>query len=642
MTVFDLTGRKALVTGGAQGLGEGMAQALAAAGAHVVVADVQDDLGPKVAEALGEGHGFVHLDVTDDASWAGAVADAAGQLGGLDIVVNNAGIEITSLFVDLDPDAVRRQLEVNLLGTSLGIKHAFLAMRPGGVAGNGGAVVNVASVAATIAFPGIGVYSATKSGVDRLTRVAAMEAGKLGYGVRVNCIYPGLVPTAMGAGLANDVAAIGLFPSPEEAVGAVIGLTPAGRLGEVVRHGRRRGVPRLGRRSASSPAPAWPSTAEWGCERDDRQASRRLRGLRLHRTAHLRVPARLPPAVRGRGPRQGQAARGDVQPRGRHRDRRLRGRGGRARRRRPGRAVLRRVGRLQHRRSVQQARPVVVEACLKAGVHYLDTTGEQDWLITCDEKYGADFAAAGLLLAPGVAQMYTTGEIAAQICLEQPGLDTLDIAVFWGGSPTIASTMTILANAATSAAHYLEQNTYREWDPELGLMTLVVPGQHELALALPWGGTSHPVWFKRDPRVANVRALGGVFNRALMLGVPQIVAGALEATKDMEPDEQYEALQATAAQVMNQMPPRENARVNKSLDSVHASGPLGRAHCVIHGNQNYKQTGLLQAYAAYSLLQQAPNRVGFASGCQAFGHRELLGVLRAYGLVMEPVLTVER
>ena len=286
--------------------------------------------------------------------------------------------------------------------------------------------------------------------------------------------------------------------------------------------------------------------------------------------------------------------------------------------------------------------PTVVEACLQAGVHYLDTTGEQDWLISCDEKYGADFAAAGLLLAPGVAQMYTTGEIAAQICLEQPGLDTLDIAVFWGGSPTIASTMTILANAATSAAHYLEQNTYREWDPELGLQTLVVPGQHELALALPWGGTSHPVWFKRDPRVANVRALGGVFNRALMLGVPQIVAGALEATKDMEPDEQYEALQATAAQVMTKMPPRENARVNKSLDSVHASGPLGRAHCVIHGNQNYKQTGLLQAYAAYSLLQQPPKRVGFASGCQAFGHRELLGVLRAYGLVMEPVLTVER
>jgi short subunit dehydrogenase-like uncharacterized protein len=282
----------------------------------------------------------------------------------------------------------------------------------------------------------------------------------------------------------------------------------------------------------------------------------------------------------------------------------------------------------------------VVEACLAAGTHYLDTTGEQDWLISCDEKYGADFAAAGLLLAPGIAQMYTTGEIAAELCLEKPGLDTLDIAVFWGGSPTIASTRTILVNAALSGAFYLEQNSYQPWDPEAGLYQLAIPGQHELALALPWGGTSHPVWYRRDPRVANVKVLGGVFNKALMQGVPQIVAAAIEATKDMAPDERYAALDATAAQVMNQMPPRENPRLNKSLDSVHASGPLGRAHCVIHGNSNYKQTGLLQAFAAYSLLQQPPRRVGFASGCQAFGHRDLLGVLRSFGLVMEPQLTL--
>lgn len=282
----------------------------------------------------------------------------------------------------------------------------------------------------------------------------------------------------------------------------------------------------------------------------------------------------------------------------------------------------------------------VVQAALEAGTHYLDTTGEQDWLITCDEKYGADFAAAGLLLAPGVAQMYTTGEIAAELCLEKPGLDTLDMAVFWGGSPTIASTRTILVNAALAGAYYLEQNSYLPWDPEAGLYQLSIPGQHELALALPWGGTSHPVWYRKDPRVANVKVLGGVFNKALMQGVPQIVAAAIEATKDMAPDERYAALDATAAQVMNEMPPRENPRLNKSLDSVHASGPLGRAHCVIHGNSNYKQTGLMQAYSAYSLLQQPPRRTGFASGCQAFGHRELLGVLRSFGLVMEPELTV--
>ena len=132
--------------------------------------------------------------MTNDASWELAIADTIRELGGLDILVNNAGVEITGLVVDLNPDDVRRMLEVNVLGTSLGLKHAFRAMRPGGPAGRGGAIVNIASVAATIAFPGIAVYSATKSAVDRLTRVAAMESGKLGYGVRVNCIYPAWSP----------------------------------------------------------------------------------------------------------------------------------------------------------------------------------------------------------------------------------------------------------------------------------------------------------------------------------------------------------------------------------------------------------------------------------------------------------------
>jgi 3alpha(or 20beta)-hydroxysteroid dehydrogenase len=234
MTALDLTGRTALVTGGAQGLGEGMARALAAAGARVVVADLQDGLGEQVADSLdGDGHGFVHHDVTDEASWENAVTAAASDFGGLDVLVNNAGVEISSLIVDIDPQDVRTMLEVNVLGTALGLKWGLRAMRPDGVAGRGGSIVNIASVAATIAFPGIPIYSATKSAVDRMTRVAAMEAGKLGYGVRVNCVYPGLVPTAMGQGLAVDMAKLGLFGSPEEAVAAVVELTPSGRLGEV-------------------------------------------------------------------------------------------------------------------------------------------------------------------------------------------------------------------------------------------------------------------------------------------------------------------------------------------------------------------------------------------------------------------------
>ena len=236
MSVFELHGRKALVTGGARGLGAGMAEALAQAGAAIAIADIREDLGKAKADALtqsGATARFVQLDVTNEASWEVAIARTIDELGGLDIVVNNAGIEISELVIDLNPQSILRMLEVNVLGTALGIKHAFRAMRPNGKAGKGGVVINVSSVAATIAFPGIAGYSATKSAVDRLTRVAAMESGKLGYGVRVNCIYPGLVPTEMGNQLAVDMATLGLFPSPEAAAGAVIGLTPLARLGEV-------------------------------------------------------------------------------------------------------------------------------------------------------------------------------------------------------------------------------------------------------------------------------------------------------------------------------------------------------------------------------------------------------------------------
>jgi short subunit dehydrogenase-like uncharacterized protein len=282
--------------------------------------------------------------------------------------------------------------------------------------------------------------------------------------------------------------------------------------------------------------------------------------------------------------------------------------------------------------------PVVVEAALAAGCHYTDTTGEQDWTMLAEERWGAAYAAKGLLLSPGIAQMYTTGEIAANICLETPGLDTLDMLVLWKGFPTYASTQTIFTILKASW-YYLEQNKLKEWDSTANF-EVSVPGQHESAIAVPWGGTAHPIWFRKDPRVANCKVIGGVFQREVMQGVVATMQMVKEKIKPLPPEQQEKALADIAASMQPNMPPRENPRINTSLDSVHASGPLGRAHCVIHGNCNYKQTGLLQAYAANHLLQAPPKRAGFASACQAFGHRELLGQLRSFGLVMNPELTV--
>jgi 3alpha(or 20beta)-hydroxysteroid dehydrogenase len=235
MSVFDLHGRKALVTGGARGLGAGIAEALAQAGASVAVADIREDLGKATAHALtrsGAKAKFVPLNVADEASWETAIAQTIADLGGLDILVNNAGVEVSELLIDLNPQNFLSMLEVNVLGVALGTKYAFRVMRPGGLVGKGGTVINVASVVATIALPGVAGYSATKSAVDRLTRVAAQESGRLGYGVRVNCIYPGLVLTEMGTKLTVDMETLGLSPSAEATVENLVSMTPLGRVGE--------------------------------------------------------------------------------------------------------------------------------------------------------------------------------------------------------------------------------------------------------------------------------------------------------------------------------------------------------------------------------------------------------------------------
>ena len=284
--------------------------------------------------------------------------------------------------------------------------------------------------------------------------------------------------------------------------------------------------------------------------------------------------------------------------------------------------------------------PVVVEAALAAGCHYTDTTGEQDWMLMAQERWGAEFAAKGLLLSPGIAQMYTTGEIAANICLETPGLDTLDILVLWKGFPTYASTQTIFT-ILKAKWYYLAAEKVSSNGTSPPISRSPFPASMRRAIAVPWGGTAHPVWFKNDPRVANCKVDR---RRAVARGD----AGRRRDAADGQGEDQAAAAGSAGGGAGGHRrfaPGRacRRAKIRASTPrsiSVHASGPLGRAHCVIHGNCNYKQTGMLQAYAAFSLLQTPPKRVGFASACQAFGHRELLGQLRSFGLVMNPILTV--
>ena len=199
-----------------------------------MMGDIQDARGQTLASEITDKGGralYRHQDVTVEKDWEETVAETVRAFGGLDVLVNNAGMEQASFLADADLEGVLRQLNVNLVGTILGHKHAIRAMRPGGIAGKGGSIINLSSVAGLIGTPGLGIYSASKGGVRLLSKAAAAECGVLGYKIRVNSLHPGLVETDMGQKLLRDFVALGVFPDEETARKQHSAGYPIGRTG---------------------------------------------------------------------------------------------------------------------------------------------------------------------------------------------------------------------------------------------------------------------------------------------------------------------------------------------------------------------------------------------------------------------------
>ena len=215
-----LDGKVALITGAARGLGAETARVLAGAGATVVLTDIRDELGQATAAQLGADGAttkFLHQDSSAEADWALAIAATIKAFGRLDIVVNNAGIEAVCPIVDTTVETFERIMRVNSTGVFLGIKHAILAMRPGGAAGRGGSIINLSSIAGLRGFPGFFAYCASKGAVRLMTKSAAVECANLGYGIRVNSIHPGLIMTDMGHAAVDGLVAIGFVPDAQTA-----------------------------------------------------------------------------------------------------------------------------------------------------------------------------------------------------------------------------------------------------------------------------------------------------------------------------------------------------------------------------------------------------------------------------------------
>lgn len=194
-----LQGKIALITGGARGMGAAEARLFVAEGARVVLTDLLDAEGGALAAELGDAARFLHHDVTSEPAWQAAVREAQDRFGGLDVLVNNAGIYQPSPLQDTSAELFERIYRVNQLGVFLGMQAAAPAMRARG----GGSIVNISSIAGLRGFAGAVAYVGTKWAVRGMTKTAAGELAA--DRIRVNSVHPGLIDTPMIAANTPEV-----------------------------------------------------------------------------------------------------------------------------------------------------------------------------------------------------------------------------------------------------------------------------------------------------------------------------------------------------------------------------------------------------------------------------------------------------
>jgi len=277
---------------------------------------------------------------------------------------------------------------------------------------------------------------------------------------------------------------------------------------------------------------------------------------------------------------------------------------------------------------MQLGRPVV-EAALDARCHYFDTTGEADWMTLLKTEFGGRFAAHELALVPANSYMWAEGNLAAEIALETPGIDTLDIVYLADSQVSVASTLSFM-RMCTKPQYYLQNRALVAW-PQATAYPVQLPGEHQPFMALPWSGGGEPVWYEGDARVRNVKVLVSFRNQDALKAIVGVLEKFEAEAKQLSYDEQEAWTNQMGAAITQVEPPREDPDVNRAVLSCFGRGNTNSVSVILRGNSPYAQTGVIGAEAARRALLGQLRAVGFASPTQVFGARSLLGALADEG-----------
>ena len=271
----------------------------------------------------------------------------------------------------------------------------------------------------------------------------------------------------------------------------------------------------------------------------------------------------------------------------------------------------------------------VVEAALKAGCHYMDTTGEQDWVIAIADRYGAEFAARGLLMAPATSFMWSSGALAAEVVLEDPEIDSLDILYqVDNGLPSEASTKSFLRMVCNDTSqYYLEQNEYKAWPNDVA-HDVFVPYRNAKMRAHPWGGACEPVWLKG--RVRNCKVLTAI-GENMIDGILQAIRAFNAQAPGLDQAGREALTNAISTQISTGEPPKDHPDVQRGVIVVYGQSRTRTTRYVMSLSAAYTWTGELSAEAARLILDGQLKRPGFQSVATAFDHRQLIRTFNALG-----------